>query len=37
LLDLERAEKIEYNNQFVEIEFIEPTSVTTYTDQEEVY
>ncbi|MFO7774110.1 MAG: hypothetical protein R6V59_09345 [Dehalococcoidia bacterium] len=30
-------EIIKYNNKFVEIEFIEPPSVTTYTDEGEVY
>jgi len=30
-------EEIKYNNKFVEIEFIEPPSVTTYTDEGEVY
>jgi hypothetical protein len=30
-------EVIKYNNKFVEIEFIEPPSVTTYTDEGEVY
>jgi len=30
-------EIIKYNNKFVEIGFIEPVSVTTYTDEGEVY
>ena len=30
-------EVIKYNNKFVEIEFIEPPSVTTYTDEGDVY
>jgi len=30
-------EEIKYNNKFVEIELIEPVSVTTYTDEGEVY
>jgi hypothetical protein len=30
-------EEIKYNNKFVEIEFVEPPSVTTYTDEGEVY
>jgi hypothetical protein len=30
-------EILKYNNKFVEIEFIEPPSVTTYTDEGEVY
>jgi hypothetical protein len=30
-------EEIKYNNKFAEIEFIEPPSVTTYTDEGEVY
>ena len=30
-------EIIKYNNKFVEIELIEPVSVTTYTDEGEVY
>lgn len=30
-------EIIKYNNKFVEIEFIEPVSVTTYTNEGEVY
>ena len=30
-------EEIEYNNKFVEIEFTDPPSVTTYTDEGEVY
>jgi len=30
-------EVIKYNNKFVEIELIEPVSVTTYTDEGEVY
>lgn len=31
------VEEIKYNNKFVEIEFIEPVSVTTYTDEGDVY
>ena len=31
------VEEIRYDNKFVEIEFIEPVSVTTYTDEGEVY
>lgn len=30
-------EEIKYDNKFVEIELIEPVSVTTYTDEGEVY
>ena len=30
-------EVVKYDNKFVEIEFIEPVSVTTYTDEGEVY
>ena len=30
-------EIIKYNNKFVEIEFVEPPSVTTYTDKGEIY
>ena len=30
-------EEIKYNNKFAEIEFIEPPSVTTYTNEGEVY
>jgi hypothetical protein len=30
-------EIIKYNNKYVEIEFIKPPSVTTYTDEGEVY
>jgi len=30
-------EIIKYNNKFLDIEFIEPPSVTTYTDEGEVY
>ena len=30
-------EILKYNNKFVEIEFIEPPSVNTYTDEGEVY
>jgi hypothetical protein len=30
-------ERIKYNNKFVEIEFVEPPSVTLYTDEGEVY
>jgi hypothetical protein len=30
-------EVIKYNNKFVEIELIEPVSVTTYTDEGDVY
>ena len=33
----EGIEEIKYNNKFVEIEFIEPVSVTTYTDEGDVY
>jgi len=33
----EGIEEIKYNNKFVEIELIEPASVTTYTDEGEVY
>jgi hypothetical protein len=33
----EIIEEIKYNNKFVEIEFIEPVSVTTYTDEGDVY
>jgi hypothetical protein len=33
----EEIEEIKYNNKFVEIEFIEPVSVTTYTDEGDVY
>ncbi len=37
LLGLEHVEEIKYNNKFVEIEFIEPVIVTTYTNKGEVY
>ena len=37
LLALKQVEEIKYNNKFVEIEFIEPVVVTTYTDEGEVY
>jgi hypothetical protein len=33
----EGIEEIKYDNKFVEIELIEPASVTTYTDEGEVY
>lgn len=33
----EEIEEIKYNNKFVEIEFIEPVSVTTYTNEGDVY
>lgn len=33
----ENVEEIKYDNKFVEIELIEPVSVTTYTDEGEVY
>jgi hypothetical protein len=33
----ESIEEIKYDNKFVEIELIEPVSVTTYTDEGEVY
>ena len=37
VLGPENIEEIKYNNKFVEIEFIEPVSVPTYTDEGEVY
>ena len=37
VLGSEYVDEIKYNNKFVEIEFIEPVSVTTYTDEGEVY
>jgi hypothetical protein len=37
LLGLEQVEDIKYSDKFVEMEFIEPPVVTTYTDQGEVY
>jgi len=37
LIGSEYIEEIKYNNKFVEIEFIEPVVVTTYSDQGEVY
>ena len=37
VLRSENVEEIKYDNKFVEIEFIEPPSVTTYTDEGEVY
>ena len=37
VLGSENVEEIKYDNKFVEIEFIEPLSVTTYTDEGEVY
>ena len=37
LLLPESIEEIKYDNKFVEIELIEPVSVTTYTDEGEVY
>jgi len=33
----ESIEEIKYDNKFVKIELIEPVSVTTYTDEGEVY
>jgi len=33
----ESIEEIKYDNKFIEIELIEPVSVTTYTDEGEVY
>lgn len=37
LLIPEEIEEIKYNSKFVEIELIEPVSVTTYTNEGEVY
>jgi hypothetical protein len=37
VLGSENVEEIKYDNKFVEIEFIEPPSVTTYTNEGEVY
>jgi hypothetical protein len=37
LVGPDSIEVIKYDNKFVEIEFIEPVSVTTYTDEGEVY
>jgi hypothetical protein len=37
VLGPENVEEMKYNNKFVEIEFIEPPSVTTYSDEGEVY
>lgn len=37
LVPPEYIEEIKYDNKFVEIELIEPVSVTTYTDEGEVY
>jgi hypothetical protein len=37
LVSPDYLEVIKYDNKFVEIEFIEPVSVTTYTDEGEVY
>jgi hypothetical protein len=37
LIGPEYIEEIKYYNKFVEIEFIEPVSVTTYSDEGEVY
>jgi hypothetical protein len=37
LVPADYLEEIKYNNKFAEIEFIEPPSVTTYTDEGEVH
>jgi hypothetical protein len=37
VLGSENVEEIKYDNKFVEVELIEPVSVTTYTDEGEVY
>ena len=37
LVPPEYIEEMKYDNKFVEIELIEPVSVTTYTDEGEVY
>jgi len=37
LIGPEYIEEIKYNNKFVEIELTEPVSVTTYTNEGEVY
>jgi hypothetical protein len=37
VLGPDNVEEIRYNSKFVEIEFAEPVSVTTYTDEGEVY
>jgi hypothetical protein len=37
VLGSENVEEIKYDNKFVEIEFIKPPSVTTYTDEGEIY
>jgi len=37
VLGSENVEEIKYDNKFVEVELIEPVSVTTYTDEGDVY
>jgi len=37
LVPADYLEEIKYNNKFVQIEFIEPPSVTAYTDEGEIY
>jgi len=37
VLGPENVEEMKYDNKFVEIGFIEPVSVTTYTDEGDVY
>jgi hypothetical protein len=37
VLGSENVEEIKYDNKFVEVELIEPVSVTTYTNEGEVY